>query len=271
MAEQRTARSETPPSVGFAFPAHDVDVSRERQARKLACCGLDAAIWGDVADPTFFAFYTIMAQRWTGRSINGNVHMSQIYKLTAGLPLDTPLTMTGEVTSVAPHPRGARVFAEFAFKASDGTIPLQAKRSSLNPGEGDPNAPRNIHGPLPLDRMTQIHEVTLEPGMVAGFSDEAENLIHSDQATAESFGFRAPIAGGLMASHIILGGLIMESGAGPVIGLDAEIAFLRPMFWDERLRMMATPKDEAGLREMTLLGDDDKPRCRATVSQIAFG
>jgi hypothetical protein len=271
MAEQRTARSETPPPVGFTFPATDVDISKERQALKLACCGLDAAIWGDFADPSFFAFYTIMAQRWTGRSINGNVHMSQIYNLTAGLPLGAPLTMTGEVTSIHPHPRGARVFAEFEFKTANGAMPLAAKRSSLNPGEGDPNAPRNTHGPLQLDRMTQVHEVTLEPDMVAGFSDEAENLIHSDPATAESFGFRAPIAGGLMASHIMLGGLIMESGTGPITGLDAEIAFLRPMFWDERLRMMATPKDAAGPREMTLLGDDGKPRCWATVSRIAFG
>lgn len=271
MAEARTARSETPPPVGFVFPDRDVEVTAERQRRKLACCLVDADLWGDCADPTFFAFYTIMAQRWTGRSINGNVHMSQVYRLNAGLPLDTPLTMSGAVSGIDPHPRGAVVYADFTFTAADGATPLIANRSSLNPGEGDPDAPRQTMTPVPKDRMSQIHEMTMRPDLVAGFSDEAENLIHSDPKTAQDFGFRAPIAGGLMGSHIMLGALAAEAGRGPITGLEAKINFLRPMFWDERLRVFATPRDDAGPRELALIGDDDKPRCRASVDAIAFG
>lgn len=271
MSEVSSARSEPPPPVGFVFPEREVEVTQDRQRRKLECCGVDPDLWGATADPSFFAFFTIMAQRWTGRSINGNVHMTQIYRLSAPLQLDRPLAMTGEVTKVDPHPRGEIVYADFAFTGSDGATPLKASRSSLNPGDGDPNARRPSREPPVLSAMQEIGVTDLEPERVAAFSDEAENLIHSDPATAEKFGFRAPIAGGLMASHIILGGLTAEAGKGPIKGLDAEIMFLRPMFWDERLRLFATELNDAGPRRLALVGDDDKPRCAAVVDRIVFG
>lgn len=268
---QKTSYDEEAPPVGFAFEPRAVDVSAERQRRKLDCCNVDAALWGDAADPSFFAFFTIMAQRWSGRSINGNVHMTQVYRLKQALPLGPPLTMTGEVVRIDPHPRGEVVWADFRFTDAGGVCPLEADRSSLNPGPGDPDAPRTTMRPAPRDRMTQVHQTQLEPERVAGFSDEAENLIHSDPETARRFGFRAPIAGGLMASHIMLGALAAEADAGPISGLDAEIAFLRPMFWDERLTLFGTDRAAAGPRSLALVGDDDKPRCVARVDSIRFG
>lgn len=271
MTKATDATSEAPPPVGFVFPEREVEVTPERQQRKLICCGVDPDSWGDTADPSFFAFFTIMAQRWTGRSINGNVHMTQVYRLGAPLPLGQPLAMTGEVVKIDPHPRGEVVAADFTFRAQDGSAPLKASRSSLNPGDGDPNAPRISRPPPDLGIMREISVTELVPDNVASFSDEAENLIHSDPATAERFGFRAPIAGGLMASHIMLGALIAEAGAGPLAALEAEIAFLRPMFWDDRLRVFATPQGGEGARRLALVGDDDKPRCTAVIDRIAFG
>jgi hypothetical protein len=267
-----SAVSEPPPPPGFVFPPRVVDISRERQNRKLALCGVDPTIWGDAGDPTFLGLFAIMAQRWSGRSINGNVHMTQIFRLNNPLPLDQPITMAGEVSRVEPHPRGSQVFADFAFALNDGSVPLRASRSSLNPGPGDPSGRRVTMPSDPLAGMSQISEVQLIPENVASFSDEAENLIHSDPATAERFGFRAPIAGGLMASHIMLGALIEELGrAGPVTGLDMEISFLRPMFWDERLRLLATPKDALGPRRLAVVGDDGKPKNLQTINAIRFG
>jgi hypothetical protein len=263
--------SQTPPPVGFRFDDRQVVVERARQVRKLECCGVNPAIWGSAADPSFFAFYTIMAQRWTGRSINGNVHMSQKYILNAALPLDVPLWMKGEVVKIDPHPRGERVWADFTFTDNDGIVRLRANRSSLNPGKTNADAPRISVPSLDLANMELVNETILEPDKVAAFSDEAENLIHSDPVTAKKFGFRAPIAGGLMASHIMLGGLVAEADQGGISELEGEIFFLRPMFWDERLRFIATPANTGGPRLMTLIGDDDKPRCRATISHIRFG
>jgi hypothetical protein len=211
-----------------------------------------------------------MAQRWTGRSINGNVHMSQAYFLSSAIPQGLPINMAGEVTKIDPHPRGQRVWADFKFSLENGTVPLRASRSSLNPGEPHLNAPRVSTPSLNISSMYLVNETILEPEKVAAFSDEAENLIHSDPDTAKRFGFKAPIAGGLMASHIMLGGLVDEAGQGGIVELQGEISFHRPMFWDERLRFVASPKDAAGPRSMALIGDDDKPRCRASITHVKF-
>lgn len=259
-----------PPPVGFRFPGREVVVESGYQARKLECCGVDPAIWGKCTDPSFFAFYTIMAQRWTGRSINGNVHMSQAYFLSSAIPQGRPINMAGEVTKIDPHPRGQRVWADFKFSLENGTVPLRASRSSLNPGEPHLDAPRVSTPSLNISSMYLVNETILEPEKVAAFSDEAENLIHSDPDTAKRFGFKAPIAGGLMASHIMLGGLVDEAGQGGIVELQGEISFHRPMFWDERLRFVASPKDAAGPRSMALIGDDDKPRCRASITHVKF-
>lgn len=266
-----TPLNDPPPPVDFVFEPRVLEITRERQRHKLALCGIDPDVWGDAGDPTFLGVYAIMAQVWSGRSINGNVHMSQVFRLNKALPLDQPITMAGEVSRIEPHPRGQRVFADFAFALNDGTVPLRASRSSLNPGPGAPNAQRVSTPDDPLAGMSQISEMQLVPENVASFSDEANNLIHSDPATAQHFGFRAPIAGGLMASHIMLGALINEAGrrAG-ISGLDMEISFLRPMFWDERLRIMGTPVGAPGPRRLAVVGDDGKPKNLHIVNSIAF-
>lgn len=270
MAPAETAHSERPPPVGFVYDDYPVEVSADWQRQKLACCDVDPDIWGDYADPSFFAMFTTMAQVWSGRSINGNVHMSQVYRMKAGLPVGETLNMCGSVTRIDPHPRGEVVYADFGFRTGDGALLMEADRSSLNPGVGDPNAPRRSLPPIDLGAMTVIHEMTMEPEKVAAFSGEAANLIHSDPETAQRFGFRAPIAGGLMASHIMLGALGAEAGGKPVTSLEGEIRFLRPMFWDDRLRLFATAAGDAA-RELALVGDDDKPRCRASIAAIGFG
>jgi hypothetical protein len=50
-----------------------------------------------------------------------------------------------------------------------------------------------------------------------------------------------------------------------------EISFLRPMFWDERLRLLGTPKDAPGPRRLAVVGDDGKPKNLQTVNAIRFG
>ena len=74
-----------------------------------------------------------------------------------------------------------------------------------------------------------------------------------------------------MASHITLGALAAEAGGKPVTSLDAEMFFLRPMFWDERLRLLATEAGPNGERRLALVGDDGKPRNRMIVNAIGFG
>jgi hypothetical protein len=266
------AVSEPAPPSGFVFPPRVLEISRERQNHKLSLCGAEPAIWGDAGDPTFLGMYAIMAQRWSGRSINGNAHMTQIYRLNSPVPLNQSITMAGEVSRVDPHPRGAQVFADFGFALNDGSVPLRASRSSLNPGPGDSSGRRVATPSDPLAGMSQINEVQLIPENVASFLDEAENLIHSDPAIAERFGFPAPIAGGLMASHIMLGAVIDEAGcAGPVTGLEMDIRCLHPLYWDKRVRVLSTSKDAPGPRCLVVVAVDGKPKNLHTINAIHFG
>ncbi len=266
------AVSEPPLSSGFVFPPRVLEISRERQNHKLSLCGLDTRIWGDAGDPTFLGMYAIMAQRRSGRSINGNLQMTQIYRLNSPIPLNQPISMAGEVPRIEPHPRGAQVFTDFGFALNDGSVPLRASRSSLNPGPCDPAGCRVAMPSDPLAGMSQINEVQLIPENVASLSDEAEHLIHSDPATTERFGFRAPIAGGLMASHIMLGAVIDEtSRVGPVTGLEMDIRFLRPQFLHERVRVLAMPKDAPGPRRLAVVCVDGKPKNLHTIKAVRFG
>ena len=249
-----SAVSEPPPPPGFVFPPRVIEIPRERQNHKLSLCGVDPAFWGDTGYPTFLGMSAIMVQRCSGLSINANVHTTQIYRMNSRVSLDQSITTASDVSRVEPRPRGEQVFADFGYALNDGSVPLRASRSSLNPGPGDPSG-RLAAKPIDLlDGMSQISEVQLIAENVASYSDKAANLIHSGPATAQRCGFHAPIAGGLIVSHIMLDAVIDEAGCvRPVTGLEMDIRFLRTMDWSERLGVLATCKDAQGLGTLQVL------------------
>ena len=68
------------------------------------------------------------------------------------------------------------------------------------------------------------------------YSSEGGNAIHYDPAVAARFGYRAPIAGGLMGVRSLMATLCLNDG--PPNEIDIGIRFRRPMFWDETLDVM---------------------------------
>ena len=70
---------------------------------------------------------------------------------------------------------------------------------------------------------------------MANYSRDGRNRIHSDPEIAKKFGFRTPIAGGLMGVHYYLEAI---ARGGQPDQLDLEIWFKRPMFWDETLSVL---------------------------------
>ena len=114
--------------------------------------------------------------------------------------------------------------------------------------------------------MTLLDVKRLVPEDVAAFSDEAENLIHSDPQVARRFGYRAPIAAGLMASHFMME---MLARPGTVERLEMEIRFLRPMFWDDELRIFGAERD-GRLAELAIVNPEGKPTSRGWVRSISY-
>ena len=227
--------------AGFEYPDWDCQVTPETQARKLACCDIDPALYGDRADITHFALATVLSAKRAGLPVNGRVHMTHRFVQDEPIMLGETLTVRGRDIAVAPDRRGRIVTSQFEFVRPDGSVPLRAERSSLVQDASLAAAarPTITKKPAPADPtegLTKIGEKQLVPKKVAAYSDEAENLIHSDPETARRFGFRAPIAAGLMAIRFMMEAL---SRNGPPDRLKIDIRFRRPMFWDEKLSIWA--------------------------------
>jgi acyl dehydratase len=264
-------------TAGMTFPDMPCTITRAQQAKKLACCGLDPALHGDRIDITQLAYTAILALRHAGFTINGMVHMTQAFDLRAPLLLGEPLICRGSVISVAPERRGQIEESRFDFVRPDGSIPLSTRRSSLRldperkPGAGaerKPGATEAARVPEdPRAGLDLIARHQLVPDKVAAYSDEAENLIHSDPETARRFGFRAPIAAGLMAVHYMMAALCRPA---PPDQLRMHARFRRPMFWDEELAVWGKRRTDGTIAALALINPGGKVANDCAIDDVDY-
>ena len=226
---------------GFEFPTVTYAVGRAFQERKHRAAGVDPARFGSLADLTFLGHGALRAMDASGLSIVGQVHMTQRFRQTRAVRLDEPLTVSGRIVRIERVPRGERVHCAFEYRDANGGLVCGTERSGLRP---DPDAERprgpggNADGTVAGDADPGLEEVAvhmLTPEGVAAYSDDALNPIHNDPEVAARFGYRAPIAAGLMGIHYYMAHLV---GDGVPSELDLSIRFRRPMFWDDRLRLL---------------------------------
>ncbi len=219
--------------AGFAFNTVEFAVERVFQEAKLGAAGIDAGRYGNLADPTFLGHGALKAMHESGISILGQVHMTQRFRLHRAVRLDEPLTVAGEVTRIEAVPRGRRVWCRFSYRDREGREVCRTERSGLRPDPARKRGPGGGGAPVPdEDGFEQVAEHRLTPEGVAAYSDDTLNAIHNDPEVAARYGFRAPIAAGLMGIHYYVAAL---AGDGMPERLDLAIRFLRPMFWDDRL------------------------------------
>ncbi len=246
--------------AGLVYPEWDFQVTAETQTRKLACCDIDPAIYGDHVDITHFVLATVLSAKRIGLPVNGRVHMTQRLELSEPIALGETLSVRGEDIKVEPDRRGHIVTSRFDFVRPDGSVPLRAERSSLvldatRAEKAQPSAAKPKPATDPTEGLTKIGEKQLVPEKVAAYSDEAENLIHSDPETAHRFGFRAPIAAGLMAIRFMMEALSKDAMPRQ---LDMQIRFRRPMFWDEKLDIWGRHDDAGKLAYIAVVNPDGK-------------
>jgi len=260
---------------GFEFEPWQVSIDAEFQARKLGCCGIDPALWGDVTDPSHFAMLTIKHVRRNGFSINGSVHRTQRYEQREPIRLGEPLEMRGRVVGIDEAPRGTLFHARFELVRPDGSVPMTLERTSVRmkqDGERKgPAAGGKAAGDNPdagFNGLPVIGEKQLTPEGVGNYSDDRMNRIHDDPEVARHFGFRAPIAAGIMASHIMMEALARD-GSGPPRELEMEIRFRRPMFWDELLTVHGD-RANGHLSRLALMKPEGKPASTGTVDRVEY-
>ncbi|MGI9424672.1 MAG: hypothetical protein ACR2PA_15865 [Hyphomicrobiaceae bacterium] len=253
-------------AVGFRYRDIELKITPERQAEKLACCLIDPARYGGYVDLTHFCNEAILAATKSGLSIKGNVHTTDRITCEKRIALDQPIVMSGEITSVESVPRGQLIKSAFTFTCPDGSIPLRTERSStrLDPSAPRLEQPRQKPAEPDLSAYTVVGQCAFEPDRVTKYSSEGGNAIHYDPDVAARFGFRAPIAGGLMGVRSLMAALCLDDGPPNI--LDMAIRFRRPMFWDETLDVMKSNGADGQPSRLALVNSAGKVAIEAEVA-----
>lgn len=221
------------PVAGFQYQPATVTISAAMQQQKLTACGLDAGLFGDCVDPSFYIGEAIHAGINSGISAEGNVNMLQTLTQHRPAGLGEELQVHGQITAVTEVPRGRTVDTEVVFESKTGERVISANRRSLKPNPEKVGSRGAGERPAPVvadvSVLRQLTEHTLTPEQVVDYSREG-NSIHYDLDAARAAGFRAPIIGGGMGVHYLLAALMAEFA--PEF-LDLDIYFRRPIFWDD--------------------------------------
>jgi len=247
------------PYAGFEYTPELISVSREHQYEKLAACGINAEVFGEDVDPSFFIGLAIHAGINSGITAQGNINMLQNLKVYRAPQLDENLRVTGLIRDVKPVPRGRTLHSEVSFSDTGGKVVVQANRVSLKPdpdaqtsrGAGDKPAP--IVTDVSLLHAAGTYQLT--PDGVKAYSSEG-NSIHYEEAAAISAGFRAPLIGGGMGVHFLMAYLWGAGDSRRPVSFSTEIYFRRPIFWDEAVTLAVDREPVPGV--MALLKPDGK-------------
>ncbi|MDA1098302.1 MAG: MaoC/PaaZ C-terminal domain-containing protein [Proteobacteria bacterium] len=230
-----------PLPVGYVYETRPVAIDRARQLAKLSASGVDPEVHGDRLDLTFLGLPILDALMEPGVPLQGQVHVYQRFMQQAPIARDTDLHMRGEITAIEPVAKGEVVRWRFLFSDHRGRDLVIVDRAGLRPqasGAGGAGGSGATDFLAPPDEdatgFEEVWQRTLQPAEVARYSSDGRNRIHSDTEIARQFGFRAPIAAGLMAVHYYLEAMARRGAADT---MDLEIWFKRPMFWDERLTL----------------------------------
>ncbi len=232
------------PVAGFEFEPDEIIVTEEYQTEKLAACGLDAGVFKDCVDASFYIGLGIHAGIKNGISAEGNVNMLTALIQHRPVFLGESLTVKGYIKQVNVVPRGHTIETEVWFEGSDGKRAISAPRTSLKPdpskvgsrGAGDRPAPVIAE----VESLSLLDEFKLTPDRVKDYSTEG-NSIHYEMDAANKAGFRAPIIGGGMGVHYLLHTLTRHCKPQ---SFDLSVYFRRPIFWDDDFTVAADAADD---------------------------
>lgn len=252
---------------GAAFPSETLDIPAAFQSAMLDFSEIDPALYDGEVDPGLVARRTINiigSALFDHHPERGYVHTVQ--KLERRLPLKVgePIAMTGGFERIDEHPRGWIMHGRFEFRRPDGEVALVVSPSALMadperntaapaPKSGPAPSPEERFADLAADGWTTLHAKTCTPERVVGYCGKTRNLIHTDPAYAQGFGFRAPITAGNQMIEWHLEAALL-SGLGERYA--GEVKLLRPVFWDDALQVM-TRKAGAAL-EVAVVKDDGR-------------
>lgn len=255
--------------AGFKYRDVELCITPQLQERRLKSCLIDPALYGGFVDLTHFCNEAILAATKSGLSINGNVHTTDRIMCSQRVRLGQPIVMSGEVIRTEPTARGTLITSQFTFTLADGTIALKTERAStrLNrDGAVDQSIARQVRTEPEMSLYSKVSECSFAPDRVTDYSSEGRNAIHYDPDVASRFGYRAPIAGGLMGVRSIMATLCHDGG--PPHEIDIGVRFRRPMFWDETLDVMERRDASGQATHLALVNAAGKVAVEAEIARI---
>lgn len=225
------------PGASFAERALHHDAAY--QAPRLRAAGLQPERYDAVSEAGLFGLDCFDSMSLAGLDIDGYVFLAQSYRQIAPLALGETVRISGHVRHRETMRRGVLVDEIYRFTDGNGRVLIETELTGLladalgaaEPA-GRPDAPT-------LPRRSELGrygwellaEKQVTPDDVRVFSQDVGNEIHFDADFAARYGFRAPLAQGIMSAVWLLSALVDETGTPPP-AFHAELRYLRPVFWD---------------------------------------
>lgn len=259
--------------AGHEFPEHRLVVTSEYQHALHGFCDIPQSFYGDRADPTFLARYTIKvigSTMFACHPDRGYVHMVHRIRQHAPAKLDTPVTVRGCFTEIEPVPRGWIMHGAFDYYAEDGTHLMTVEPQALMADQTrmpDKSAKKPERAPGAADEgFDVITRKQCTPEKVLGYCGDTNNKIHTDPEYAKGFGFRAPITAGNQIVNYQLEALSKDRMPD---SFDVSIRFLRPVFWDDAISMMGRRGRGGRLEALRAVKEDGKVASTCEVFAVA--
>lgn len=256
---------------GYHFPEETLIVTEERQRWLHACCDIPHNFYGNRADPSVLAARPIkvigeaLFANYTDR---GYVHTQSRIRQHAPIPLETPIAFAGHFTAVDDHPRGWMMRGSFSYHAPNGTLLLEVEPMALMadqrkmrprpPVAAEDGYSTEVRPPIKpqLDSGWELlFNRQIRPEKCLGYSGNTKNIIHTDPAYAQKFGYRMPIFAGNAMVQILVQASQVE---GLLDQFDMRVRMLRPVHWDDGLAIIGRRDHKGRLVEIKAIGPEGK-------------
>ncbi len=256
---------------GYTFPTEKLIVDAEEQRWRHACCEIPHGFYQDRIDPTILATHPIKVighALFTNYTDRGYVHTESRIKQHAPIPMGTKIIFNGQFTAVDDHKRGWMMHGTFTYHDPAGNLLLevwpmalmadQTKMRPRPPAEAsDPSS--TVLLPPPMVDLEPGWELLytrqMSPAKCLGYSGNTQNIIHTDPAHAQKFGYRMPIfAGNGMVQNLVQA---MQKDSLQD-SFDVHVRMLRPVHWDDGLAIIGHRNAAGNIDAVKALGPDGK-------------
>ena len=244
---------------GFRFPEATLSRDPTAQSEALTACAVDPAVWSGETEPTLWGNDGFRAMSAAGQEIDGYIHVEQRLTLSGGLPLGEAVLFSGETVSNEAVPRGRRIVQRFEVRPADRSLAVVSEHIRLLPDlekMGKRSGPVSPPDPVP---GIVIAEKVMQPQDVVTYSKSVGNEIHFDPEFAARYGYRAPLAQGLMTMTWMAAYLADRLRAAPMAILVAQ--FKRPVFWDDPLTLVSEAPGDAKQAHLCALNAEGRVAC----------